>query len=148
MKKLLVISVLAALAVIAATSLHASEAAVTYEQQNSKYVKERIVKPLPGKTGWYYYMLKVCPDDHHLAITEVVLSSDMETIYEGVNSNIIKGKCSFYGAVMKAKNSSTLGYKITTTDEAAQKILNSKQGKLDGTNWTEISRYKFILGFY
>ena len=147
MIKLFTISFLVSLVIIASTSLHATDAA-TYEQQNFKYVKEKIIKPLPGKTGWWYYMLKVCADDYHLAITEVVLSSDTEIVHEGVNSVIIKGKCSFYGAVMKAKNGSTLGYKITTTEEATQKILNAKQGKLDGINWSDISRYKFILGFY
>jgi hypothetical protein len=61
---------------------------------------------------------------------------------------IPKGKCSYYGAVMKAKNGDTLGYRITEMHEATQKIIDSKQGKLSGTSWSEISRYKFVLGFY
>ncbi|MEM2160360.1 MAG: hypothetical protein QXN55_05330 [Candidatus Nitrosotenuis sp.] len=139
---LLVISVIAA-----STWMHAN--AATYEKQaDFQYVKERIVKPYPGKSGWWIYHLWVCADDYSLGIAEVVLSSDTETLYQGVNKAIQKGKCSTYGAVMKAKNPNTLGYKITTISEAAEKIVASKQGKLGGTNWSEIGRYKFILGFY
>ncbi len=93
-----------ALVIVANTSLH-SDAAVTYEkQENSKYVKDRVVEPLKGKSGWWKYILRVCADDQSLGITEVVLSSDVETIYQGVNKIIPKGDCSIYGAVMKAKD--------------------------------------------
>lgn len=146
--KILAVSVVASLLIIVVSSLHYSEAQVYENQASFKYVKERIVEPIPGKTGWWKYLLKVCADDHSLAIAEVILSSDMEKIYQGVNKAIPKGECSFYGAVMKAKNSNTLGYKITQTHEAVQKIIDSKQGKLTNTSWAEISRYKFILGFY
>lgn len=133
---------------IVGTSIH-SGAAVDYDkQENFKYVKEKIVKPYPGKSGWWVYHLWVCADDYNLGIAEVVLSSDTEKIYQGVNKAIPKGECSTYGAVMKAKNGNTLGYKITTISDAADKIVKSKQGKLDGVNWNEIGRYKFILGFY
>ena len=148
MIKILGISILAVLIIIAVTLVQSSEAATTDPQSISKYIKSKTIKQIPGKTGWYYYMLKVCADDHHLAVTEVILSSDTETIYEGVNGYIIKGKCSFYGAVMKAKNASSLVFKITSTDEAVQKIISSKEGKLDLISLTDVGRYKSILGFY
>lgn len=149
MIKILVISVLVALVATSGISLHATEAATPYEKQSDfKYVKERIVKPYPGKTGWWVYHLYVCADDYSLSIAEVVLSSDTETIHQGVNKAIVKGECSTYGAVMRAKNSNTLGYKITTIAEAVDKITASKQGNLGGTNWQEVGRYKFILGYY
>lgn len=148
MIRLLVVSMFVVLLVIAVASLHNSEAAIYEKQTNFKYVKERIVEPLPGKSGWWKYLLKICADDHSLAIAEVVLSSDTERLYQGVNSAIPKGECTFYGAVMKAKNSNTLGYRITQTNEAVQKIIDSKQGKLNDSSCAEISRYKFILGFY
>ncbi|WP_052347702.1 hypothetical protein [Candidatus Nitrosotenuis chungbukensis] len=148
MIKLLGISLMVALVILANTSLH-SDAAVTYEkQENSKYVKDRIAEPLKGKSGWWKYILRVCADDHSLGITEVVLSSDIETIYQGVNKVIPKGDCSIYGAVMKAKNGNTLGYKITQSHEAVQKVIDSKQGKITGSSWSEIGRYKFILGYF
>jgi len=136
------------LVVMAGTFVHITDAAPYGKQADYKYVKEKIVKPYPGKTGWWIYHLWVCADEYNLAITEVVLSSDTETLYLGVHKSIPKDKCSSYGAVMKAKNSNTLGYKITTTPEAAEKIVASKQGKLYGIDWPEISRYKFILGYY
>jgi len=135
------------LVVMAGTFVHID--AATYEKQaDSKYVKEKIVKPYPGKSGWWIYIIKVCASDHSLGIAEVILSSDMGTQYLGVGKSIAKNDCSTYGAVMKAKNGSTLGYKITTTSEAAEKIVASKQGKRDSTNWPEVNRYKFILGYY
>lgn len=148
MLKILGITLLVASVMIAGTYSH-SGAAVDYDkQENFKYVKEKIVKPYPGKSGWWVYHVWICASDYNLGIAEVVLSSDTEKIYQGVNKAIPKGECSTYGAVMKAKNGNTLGYKITTISDAAEKIVKSKQGKLDGTNWNEIGRYKFILGFY
>lgn len=138
---------LMALLVMSGTFAH-TDAAPYEKQVDSKYVKEKIVKPYQGKSGWWIYILKVCADTHNLGITEVILSSDMETKYLGVNKIIPKNDCSTYGAVMKAKNGNTLGYKITTSSEAAEKIVASKQGKRDSTNWPEVNRYKFILGYY
>lgn len=147
MIKLIAASILVLL-IVSSASLNATDAVISEKQSDFKYVKERIVEPLKGHTGWWKYLLTVCADDYSLAITEIVLSSDTEVIYQGVNKAIPKGDCSHYGAVMKAKNGASLGYKITLTSEAVQKILDSKNGKLDGTNWSEIGRYKFILGFY
>ena len=137
---------LMALVVMASTFVHTD--AVPYEKQaDSKYVKEKIVKPYSGKSGWWIYILTVCADDHNIGIAEVILSSDTDIRYLGVNKSIAKGDCSTYGAVMKANNGNTLGYKITTS-EAAEKIVASKQGKRDSINWPEVNRYKFILGYY
>jgi len=146
MIKILVV-LLMALVVMAGTFVHIG--AVPYEKQaDSNYVKEKIVKPYPGKSGWWIYIITVCADDHSLGITEVILSSDTETRYLGVNKSISKSECGTYGAVMQAKNGNTLGYKITTTSEAVEKIIASKHEKHDSTNWPEISRYKFILGYH
>lgn len=137
-----------ALLVMAGTFVHTDAAPTPYEKQaDSKYVKEKIVKPYPGKSGWWIYILKVCADAHNIGITEVMLSSDVETKYLGVNKSIPKNGCSTYGAVMKANNGNTLGYKITTASEAAEKIAASKQGR-DSINWPEVNRYKFIHGYY
>ncbi len=148
MIKLIGVSILVVLVVVAITSLHSTDAVTYTKQEDSKYVKDRIVEPLKGKTGWWKYLLKVCATDHNLGIAEVVLSSDMETIYQGVNKGLAKGKCTYFGATMKAKDSKTLGYKLTQISEAAEKIVESKQKKLSPIDWKEVNRYKFILGFY
>lgn len=114
---------------------------------NFKYVKERTAEPLKGKTGWWKYHLTVCATDHSLAIAEVILKSDMETIYQGVSKIIPKGDCSYYGAVMKARDGKSLGYKITQTHEAVESILAFKQGK-PGVSLNDVSRYRFILNIY
>jgi hypothetical protein len=116
-------------------------------ESNFKYVKERTIEPLKGKTGWWKYHLTVCATDHSLGITEVILKSDMETIYQGVNKVIPKGDCSYYGAVMKARDGKSLGYKITQTHEAVDSILAYKQGK-SGVSLNDVSRYRFILNIY
>lgn len=139
---------LVTLVVMAGTLVHITDAAPYEKQTDFKYVKEKIVKPYPGKSGWWTYILRVCADDYNLGITEVVLSSDIETQYLGVNKVIGKDHCSSYGAVMKAKDGNTLGYKITTTSEAVDKIIASLHDKRANTNWPDITRYQFILGFY
>jgi len=135
-----------AIMIMSGTFVHFTHAAIYEKQVNFKYVKEKIVKPYPGKNGWWIYHLWICAEDYSIGITEIILSSDTETQYLGVNKIIPKDKCSSYGAVMKAKNGDTLGYKITTNSEAAEKIIASKLGK-GSVNWSEISRYKFILGY-
>lgn len=147
MIKLLVIVFLMVL-VVAGPSLHVTDAVTSEKQADFKYVKDRTVKQYPGKSNWWIYYLRVCADDYSLGIAEVVLISDTETLYQGVNKIIPQGGCSTYGAVMKAKNGSTIGYKITTISEAVDKMVASKQGSPGGTNWSEIGRYKFILGYY
>lgn len=147
MTKSLAISLIV-LIIMAGTFVHITNAAPYGKQEDSEYVKERIVKPYTGKSGWWIYMIKVCADKHNLGIAEVVFSSDMETRYLGVKKSIAKNDCSTYGAVMKAKNGETMGYKLTTTSEATEKIIASKLQKSIKTDWPEIDRYKFILGFH
>jgi len=130
-------------------ALYQPSEAATYQPLDSdfKYVEKRIAEPLKGRSGYWVYHLKVCATDHSLAIAEVVLKSDMEIIYQGVNKIIPKGDCSYYGAVMKAKDGKTLGYKITQKHEAVEQILAYKQGK-PSVSLSEISRYRFILNVY
>jgi len=142
------LGILLMILVMTGTLVHITDAVPYEKQADSKYVKKKIVKPYSGKSGWWVYIITVCADDHSLGITEVILSSDTETRYLGVNKSISKSECGTYGAVMQAKNGNTLGYKITTTSEAVEKIIASKHEKHDSTNWPEISRYKFILGYH
>ncbi|MEM3143616.1 MAG: hypothetical protein QXW91_03205 [Candidatus Nitrosotenuis sp.] len=142
--------IIAAIVVISLVMIHHQSSEATRHEKldsNFKYVKEVKMEPIKGKPGQWLYLLKVCATDRHLAITEVVLKSDMETIYQGVNKYIAKGKCSHYGAVMKASDGKSLSYKVTEHHEAVEKILGFKQGK-PGLSLSEIDRYRFILRVY
>ena len=131
-----------------ASIYHPTEAA-TYQpfESNYKYTKSNSITPSAGHNGWWNYMLTICATDYSLPITEVILQSDVQTVYLGVNKIIPKGECSHYGAVMKASSKNTLGYKVTETPEAVDKLLALKNGK-SGLSLPEINRYRFILGFY
>jgi hypothetical protein len=146
-KKLAIIGVALCFSLIMSVYQPAADAQYVPLDSNFKYVKERTIEQLKGKTGWWKYHLTVCATDHSLAITEVILKSDMETLYQGVNKIIPKGDCSHYGAVMKAKDGKSLGYKITQTHEAVESILAFKQGK-PGVSLSDVSRYRFILNMY
>jgi len=123
--------------------------AATYQPLDSsyKYLKSRTATQMPGHNGWWNYMLVICATDYSLPITEVILQSDIEVVYLGINKIIPKGDCSYYGAVMRASNGKTLGFKVTETPEAVDKLLALKNGK-SGISVQEINRYRFILGFY
>ncbi|MCE9651612.1 MAG: hypothetical protein K8Q89_00915 [Nitrosarchaeum sp.] len=56
------------------------------------------------------------------------LKSDVEKVTLGVNQVIPKGECSYYGAVMKAKEGKTLGATLITKTDAlneAQSIISN-----------------------
>lgn len=146
-KKSAIIGVILCFSLLASVYQPSADAQYTPLDSNFKYVKERTAEPLKGKSGWWKYHLTVCATDHSLAITEVILKSDMETIYQGVAKVIPKGDCSYYGAVMKAKDGKSLGYKIIQTHEAVESILAFKQGKA-GISLNDVSRYRFILNIY
>lgn len=137
------------LSVALLSSVYHPTDAATYQplDSNYKYLKYRSATPLPGHNGWWNYMLVICATDYSIPITEVVLQSDIQTVYLGVNKVIPKGDCSYYGAVMRASDGKTLGYKVTETPEAVDKLLALKSGK-SGISAQEINRYRFILGFY
>jgi hypothetical protein len=120
------------------------DTASTKEKQNLPYtVKEVVKEPLRGKTNWWNHGIQICTKDH-LSLTEVMFSSDVEIVHEGMNSFVIEGKCKYFGTVMKAKDGNTLKYRIVTNDEAFQKINEAKKGNLTGTNWDEIRRWMII----
>jgi hypothetical protein len=115
------------------------------EKWSSPYVVKKIIKQqLPGKTLWWNHGVQICTKDRFLGITEVIFRSDIETIHEGMNSEIAEGKCQYYGTVMKAKNGTSLKYRIVTNEEAFHKINEAKKGNLEGTSWDEIRRWIVI----
>ena len=110
------------------------------------------VEPYKGKPGLWVYIVQVCATDHNLAVASVILKSDIAQKDLGVNKSITKGNCSNYGAVMKAKDGSTLGAELVERHEALQKFndaLNS-ESKISKSEQQkrqkEITSYRMMLG--
>lgn len=106
----------------------------------SDYLTKVKVQQYKKGSPYWSYIVMVCAKDYSMAIAAIDLKSDVEKISLGVNKIIPKGHCSFYGAVMKAKDGATLGATIITKDDAikeAQKIIakiptTQKKGPLIG----------------
>ncbi|MFB5612916.1 MAG: hypothetical protein ACE5RL_06400 [Nitrosarchaeum sp.] len=93
-----------------------------YDGSISKHLEKVTVKQYPGKSDYWVYIVKACATSYPLAVTEVILKSDMERQNLGVNKVIQKGECSHYGVVMKAKNGNTLGAELVQKHEAVEKM--------------------------
>jgi len=89
-----------------------------------KYMTKLVVQPYKKGSQYWSYIVKVCATDYPLAVATVELKSDMEKVLLGVNSVIAKGKCSFYGAVMKANDGKTLGATMLLKGDAVNEIQN------------------------
>ena len=118
-----------------------------------KYMQKVKVEPFKGKKDFWVYIVKACATDHSLGVAGVILKSDIDQKNLGVNKNIPKGKCSHYGAVMKAKDGSTLGAELIERHEALSEVSslkNSLNGDLSRKQiqsiMKEISYYRNILG--
>lgn len=90
----------------------------------SEYLEKTVVKPYPGKKDYWTYIVKACATDHNLGIAGIILKSDIDQQILGVNKALVKGKCSYYGAVMKAKDGKTLGAELILTQQAVEKMEN------------------------
>jgi len=106
------------------------DAAPYYNHDGSvdKNLTKHQIEQLKGKKDWWYYSVKVCANEYTMGIAGVVLKSDMDKQVLGVNKNIPKGECRVYGAVMKAKDSKTLGGDLIEKHEAMQRMLELKKG--------------------
>lgn len=87
-----------------------------------KYMTKLVVQPYKKGSQYWSYIVKVCATDYPLAVATVDLKSDMEKVSLGVNNVIAKGKCSFYGAVMKANDGKTLGATMLLKSDASTEI--------------------------
>ena len=105
-------------------SVQATEAIPYYGHDGSvsQYLEKSVVKPYPGKKDTWTYIVKACATTHNIGIAGVVLKSDIDKQVLGVNKSLAKGKCSFYGAVMKAKDGKTLGAELILTSQAVEKM--------------------------
>jgi len=131
-----------------------SEAQYYYGHDGSvdEYLEKIQVKPYQNKKDYWVYIVKACATDHHLAIAGVILKSDIDEKKLGVNKIIPKGKCSNYGAVMKAKDGKTLGAELIERHEALDLFENSVKS-VPGSSSKQIKSlnkdiyyYRSILG--
>lgn len=131
-----------------------SEAVTYYGHDGSieKHLTKTKVEPYKGKPGLWAYIVKACATDRNLGVAAVILKSDLEQQVLGVNKNISNGQCSFYGAVIKAKDGKTLGAELIEKHEALQKYnqLLDNYPKMTKSQKTlaskELSFYRSILG--
>lgn len=148
MKKSLIGSLLSVLVLtIVFSPIQSTDAQSYYGHDGSvdEYLEKVVVKPYPAKKDYWTYIVKACADSHNLAIAEVILKSDIDKKILGVNKSIVKGKCSTYGAVMKAKDGGTLGADLIEKHEALEqmeKIL--KEGSNISTKDRKSSMKEFI----
>ena len=116
------------------------------------YLTKIKVEPYKGKQGYWIYLVKVCATEHHLGVASVVLKSDITEKTLGVNKIIKKGDCSKYGAVMKAKDGSSLGAELIEKHEALQKfneVMNNESNlskSAQQERQKEITKYRIMLG--
>jgi len=105
--------------------LHSEAAPAPYVGHDGsvdKYLTKLVVKQYKPGSQYWSYIVRACATDYPLAVAMVDLKSDVEQVSLGVNKVIQKGDCSYYGAVMKAKDGKTLGATMTLKSDAALEI--------------------------
>lgn len=128
------------------TSIQSTEAISYYGHDGSvgEYLEKTVVKPYPGKKDTWTYVVKACATSHNIGIAGVILKSDIDQQTLGVNKSLAKGKCSFYGAVMKAKDGKTLGAELILTSQAVEKMEKILK---DGPNVSDAQRKNMMKEF-
>ena len=128
------------------TSVQATEAISYYGHDGSvsEYLEKSVVKPYPGKKDTWTYIVKACATTHNLGIAGVILKSDIDKLVLGVNKSLAKGKCTFYGSVMKAKDGKTLGAELILTSQSVEKMEKILK---DGPNVSPVERKNMMNEF-
>jgi len=128
------------------TSVQATEAISYYGHDGSvsEYLEKSVVKPYPGKKDTWTYIVKACATTHNLGIAGVILKSDIDKQVLGVNKSLAKGKCTFYGSVMKAKDGKTLGAELILTSQSVEKMEKILK---DGPNVSPVERKNMMNEF-
>ena len=136
------------------SSLQTSSAQNYYGHDGSvdEYLEKIVVKPYPSKKDYWTYIVKACAKDHSIGVAAIILKSDIDQKSLGVNKSIAKGKCSYFGSVMKAKDGKTLGAELIERqealdafDNAVKSIPGSSQKQIKSIN-KDIYFYRSILG--
>lgn len=93
---------------------------VGHDGSVSEYLTKVTVKQYKKGSSYWSYIVKACAKDYPLAVAGIELKSDIDKVSLGVNKNIPKGQCSFYGAVMQANNGQTLGATLILKSDVVQ----------------------------
>lgn len=127
MKKLIIVVVISVIVASLFLSTQqpsdAQTSSSTYGYVDNYLTKVKVEKMKHGSL--WAYIVKACATDRHLAIAAVVLKSDIDEKFLGVNKNLRKGDCTYYGAVMNAKDGKTLGAELIEKHEALEKLQKS-----------------------
>jgi hypothetical protein len=131
--------------------------AITYAGHDGSldnYLSKAKVEKYKGKKDLWVYIVKACATDRTLAVGGVILKSDIDSRVLHVDKNIGKGKCSYYGAVMNAKDGNTLGAELIEKHEAVAKMqqllkdmpkMSKVQKQLAQKEYSELQR---MVGYY
>jgi len=112
---------------------------------DDKYLTKVKVEKIKAGSLWAY-IVKACATERHMAIAAVILKSDIDERLLGVNKILPKGHCTYYGAVMNAKDSKTLGADLIEKHEALEKLQNSPtSSKKTGMLKQELDYYRYLF---
>lgn len=148
MKRLLIAVLISVVATSLFLSTQQPSDAQTYSStygSDDKYLTKVKVEKMKQGSLWAY-IVKACATDRHLAIAAVVLKSDIDEKFLGVNKNLGKGTCTYYGAVMNAKDGKTLGADLIEKHEALEILQKTPMNsKLKENVIRELFFYRHIL---
>ncbi len=128
--------------------------AVTYYGHDGsvdEHMTKKTVKPYAGKPNWWVYTVEICATDRNLSVSTVTLKSDIDEKHSSGFKTIKRGDCTVAGAVMKAKDSSTLGATMLEKHEAIQRMQELIEGdnkNMSKAEKSELSRLQFVTGVY
>lgn len=146
-KTLLIIAVISMISTSLFVSTQQLTSAQTYSNSygsDDKYLTKVKVEKIKGNI--WAYIVKACATDRHMAIASVILKSDIDERLLGVNKNLGKGHCTYYGAVMNAKDGKTLGADLIEKHEALEKLKNSPiNSKKTTLQQQELAYYRYLF---
>ena len=128
--------------------------AVTYYGHDGsvdEYMTKKTVKPYAGKSNLWVYTVEICATDRNLSISTVTLKSDIDEKHSSGFKTIKRGDCTVAGAVMKAKDSSTLGATMLEKHEAIQRmqeLIDGDNKNMSKAEKSELSRLQSVTGVY
>ena len=111
---------------------------------------KKIVRPYDKPNQWQYFV-EICATDRSLNVSSVTLKSDIDEKYFSGFKTIRAGDCIIVGAVMKTKDSSTLGATMLEREEAIQRIHEFVEGdnkNMSKEDKSELVRLQILTGIY
>ena len=116
-----------------------------------QHITKKVVKPYADKPNWWVYIVEICATDRNLSVSTVTLKSDIDEKHSSGFKTIKRGDCTVAGAVMKAKDSSTLGATMLEKHEAIQRmqeLIDGDNKNMSKAEKSELSRLQSVTGVY